>query len=94
MVGWLGVGWGRRWGGTEGVGGKVPAALNLPTAAAQARGAPADLGGGRALAAAAFWMPNARTTPSGMTSRGPPILKFCRERWVWAPQYLRRPAER
>ena len=40
------------------------------------------------LAAARFCTPNAFTTGSGMRSRAPPILKFCRDLCVCAPQYL------
>jgi hypothetical protein len=43
----------------------------------------------RTLAAARLRTPKARTTGSGMRSLGPPILKFRRDRCVWAPQYLR-----
>ena len=35
-------------------------------------------------AAASFTMPRARMSGAGM--RSPPMRKFCRERWVWAPQ--------
>ena len=41
-----------------------------------------------ALAAAFFRIPKARTTGTGIRSRSPPILKFIRDRWVYAPQYL------
>ena len=37
-------------------------------------------------AQAFFRIPNARTTSTGMCSVGPPIEKWCRERWVCAPQ--------
>jgi hypothetical protein len=40
------------------------------------------------LAAALFRTPKPLMTGSGMRSRAPPILKFCRERCVCAPQYL------
>jgi hypothetical protein len=40
------------------------------------------------LAAARFSTPKARTTGSGIRSLAPPILKFCSERCVCAPQYL------
>ena len=40
------------------------------------------------FAAALFRMPKAVTTGSGIRSRAPPILKFCRDRCVCAPQYL------
>jgi hypothetical protein len=40
------------------------------------------------LAAARFSTPKAFTTGSGMRSRAPPILKFCRDLCVCAPQYL------
>lgn len=40
------------------------------------------------FAAEAFRIPNARMSGSGMRSEAPPILKFCKERWVCAPQYL------
>jgi len=46
---------------------------------------------GRTLAAAPFSTPNALITGSGMRSRAPPILKFCKDRCVCAPQYLHRP---
>ncbi len=36
------------------------------------------------LAAARLTMPSARTSGAGMVSL--PIRKFCRLRWVWAPQ--------
>jgi hypothetical protein len=42
-----------------------------------------------ASAAAFFTIPNARMT--GRPKRCPPILKFCRLRCVWAPQYLSAP---
>ena len=37
-------------------------------------------------AAAFFRIPNARITSIGMCSVGPPIEKWCSERWVCAPQ--------
>ncbi len=47
----------------------------------------------RALAAALFCMPNADMRGAGMRSRGPPILKFMKDRCVCAPQYLEIGAE-
>lgn len=44
--------------------------------------------GSLTFAAARLRTPKAWTTWSGIRSLGPPILKFCRDRCVWAPQYL------
>ena len=41
-----------------------------------------------ALAADFFKIPNALITGTGIRSRSPPILKFYKDRCVYAPQYL------
>ncbi len=43
----------------------------------------------RTIAAARFCTPNALTTGSGIRSPAPPILKFCSDLCVCAPQYLK-----
>ena len=73
--------------------GKWSSSLPAATSEAASEMARASLGSRsprRALtrAAAPLSTPKAATTGAGMRSLAPPMSKFWRERWVWAPQSL------